>query len=259
MLFTVNLLSRRLKDATKQHLEIARDRPLRYLKGTIDHGMVFAPGTGQWILSGQADADFAGDHETSRSTTGYFSKLGEYGSISYHSALERKISTSTQQAETYALASHIKDTTWIRHLLHDLGCAQTSPTPVDTDNQGTFLQSSKQVNHATAKHFRVSQAYIRGAQMEDNLVKVNKVETQRNGADIFTKPLSKELFRRHKLAVMGPQDEEARGEAYLIFGKSSLGGVSEYFGILNTRQRLILILLMTSFQIHYLLCKFSQK
>jgi hypothetical protein len=205
MLFTVNLLARYLHNATQAHLDIARGRPLRYLSGTKSHGLVFCPGEqAGWKLSGSSDADLAGDRATSRSTIGFFSKIGQYGAVSFNCSLERKIATSTQQAETYALASMIKDTIWLRQLLHELGLTQHGATKQWTDNRGVYLQSTKQVNHATAKHFRISQAFIRGT-TEDGIVDVDKVDTRDNGADIFTKALHKDLFYKHRLSIMGPQ------------------------------------------------------
>ena len=117
------------------------NRPLRYLKGTNFYGLVFAPGvSSEWKLSGSSDADLAGDKMSSRSTTGFYSKLGEYSTVSYNCSLERKVCTSTQQAETYALVSMVKDTIWLRQLLHELGLTQKGPTTQRTDNQGVFAK-----------------------------------------------------------------------------------------------------------------------
>ena len=171
-MFTINLLSRFLKTPTSRHFELAHSRVLKYLSGTVHFGIAFCRAEGNWTLSAQADADLAGDKTTSRSTLGYFARMGTYGCVSFHSTLERKICTSTQQAETYAVAACLRDVIWIRLLLSELGATQTNPTAIDCDNQGVFLQSTKQVNHAVAKHFRINQAFIR-QNGEDNISNVN--------------------------------------------------------------------------------------
>ena len=212
MMFTINLLARHLHDSTQAHFNMARGRPLRYLKGTKFYGLVFAPGdSSEWVLSGSGDADLAGDKPTSRSTIGFYSKVGEYGAVSYSCSLERKIATSTQQAETYALVSMVKDTIWLRQLLHELGVGPTKATRQRTDNRGVYLHSSKQVNHATAKHFRIGQAFIR-SHHDNGVILVDKVTTKENAADIFTKgSIPAEAFFRCRLEIMGPQDSPAVG------------------------------------------------
>jgi hypothetical protein len=204
LLFTINLLSRFLKSPTARHFELARSRVLKYLQGTIYWGVVFCRENDTWRLSAQADADLAGDKHTSRSTLGYFARMGKYGAISFHSTLERKICTSTQQAETYAVSSCLRDVLWIRVLLGELGAIQADPTVIDSDNQGVQLQSIKQINHATAKHFRISQAFIR-QNGEDGSSRINKVDSKDNASDTFTKPLYAAAFKTHRLTIMGPQ------------------------------------------------------
>ena len=207
MMFTINLLCRFLSCATDAHLKLACGRPLRYLRGSKYWGIVFHSGTRMWKLFGQSDADLAGDLRTSRSTSGHFVRLGLFGMVSTYCKLERKISTSTGQAETYALESLSKNVVWLRHLLADLGMAQNEPTEVETDNQGVEGQSTKLVNHATAKHYRIAQAYIRYLCTEELSMKVGKVHTSKNASDIFTKALPQDSFRRHRYAIMGPQSQ----------------------------------------------------
>ena len=100
----------------------------------------------------------------------------------------------------------IKDTIWLRQLLHELGVTPTNATHQCTDNQGVFLQSSKQVNHATAKHFRIAQAFIR-SHHDNGVILVDKVSTKENAADIFTKgSIPAAAFFKCRLEIMGPQD-----------------------------------------------------
>lgn len=205
MFFTINLLSRFLKCATPQHVAIARGRPMRYLAGTVKHGLVFMPGNKDWKLSGVSDADLAGDLKTARSTSGYTTQLGQFGCISSSSTLERKISNSTGMSETYAHVGLAKEILWDRHILSDLGFPQTDATPAFTDNEGVKNQSTKAINHAGAKHYRIAQAMIRQLNF-DSVMETLYVNTRDNPADFLTKALAGPAFARHKMATMGPQE-----------------------------------------------------
>ncbi len=135
LMYAINLLSRFCTVSTELHLKLAM-RVLRYLKGTTDFGIVFQAGfPNDGVLTAEADADLAGDLTTSRSTMGVYAKVGQFGTISCNSSLDRKISTSTGQAETFALASLVREVVWIRHLLFELRRPQSKPTQTNTDNQ----------------------------------------------------------------------------------------------------------------------------
>lgn len=124
------------------------------------------------------------------------------------SFLERKISTSTGQAETYAMQALAKEVVWTRLLATELRCTLDGPTEVVTDNNGVTKQSTKAVNHSTAKHYRVAQAYIRSL-VEDRTLSVGRIDTTNNASDMLTKALYREAFIRHREVIMGPQDDIA--------------------------------------------------
>ena len=66
-------------------------------------------------------------------------------------------------------------------------------------------QSTKQINHASAKHYRIAQAFIRFLNGEQE-VKTTPVNTADNESDIFTKALPAAAFLRHRATLMGPQE-----------------------------------------------------
>jgi hypothetical protein len=211
IMFATNLLARYTIVATEQHLKLAM-RVLKYLNGTRNFGIVFQAGFKEdGIIYAEGDADLAGDLNSSRSMSGFYVKYGRFGTISCNCSLERKISTSTGQAETYALASLVKEVVWIRQLFQELRKAQSNPTKTATDNRGVRLQATKVINHANAKHYRISQAYIR-SKGEDETIEVITVPTEDNHSDYFTKALAYRLFNYHRYWTMGPQSPTAEGE-----------------------------------------------
>ena len=79
----VNVLSQFSSKPSKQHW-MGVKRIMRYLKGTIDYGLQYTVGEEDPELVGYSDADWAGDPDTRRSTSGYLFQFGG-GSISWSS------------------------------------------------------------------------------------------------------------------------------------------------------------------------------
>jgi len=67
--FLVSVMSRYMQNPKKPHLKAVR-RILRYVKSTLNHGIMYKRG-GECKLVGYCDSDYVGDHDTRRSTTGY--------------------------------------------------------------------------------------------------------------------------------------------------------------------------------------------
>ncbi|XP_060675580.1 secreted RxLR effector protein 161-like [Ziziphus jujuba] len=99
--FVVGVVSRYMQSPKKPHLEAVR-RILRYVKGTINLGLLYKRGE-ECKLVGYYDADYAGDHDTRRSTTGYIFSLGS-GAVSWCSKRQPTVSLSTTEVEYRAAA-----------------------------------------------------------------------------------------------------------------------------------------------------------
>jgi hypothetical protein len=77
-------------------------RILRYLKGTSDWGLLFNPKND--TLVGYSDADWAGDPDSRRSTTGYLFTIGGVP-VAWKSKKQATVALSTAEAEYMALAT----------------------------------------------------------------------------------------------------------------------------------------------------------
>ena len=71
------------------------------------------------------------------------------------------------------------------------------------DNQGTIDLVHNPIHHNRTKHIDVRYHYIRET-VEHYQVRIIKVPTGLNRADLFTKPVTAELFHRHVSALMRP-------------------------------------------------------
>lgn len=78
-------------------------------KGTTRHGLYFEGGSDTEILA--CDADYAGDVETRKSTTGYILKLGPSTIVSQRGGSQRQkiVAPSTTEAEYVAACQAVKE------------------------------------------------------------------------------------------------------------------------------------------------------
>ena len=82
---------------------------MRYVKGTNDYGLLYKKGE-TCKLVGYCDADYIGDHDTRRSTTGYIFSLG-IAVVSWSSKRQSTVSLSTTEAEYRAVVAVAQERT----------------------------------------------------------------------------------------------------------------------------------------------------
>ena len=102
---------------TDQHL-IAAKHILRYVQGSLDHGLSFR--LGPLTLTAFTNSDWAGDPMDRRSTTGLIVFLG-HNPITWQSKKQPTVSRSSTKAKYQALANCTVDLSWVRMILKDLG------------------------------------------------------------------------------------------------------------------------------------------
>ena len=114
--FNVHQLCQFMSKPTFVHLEVAK-RVLRYIRGTLHHGICLSPGP--LILTAFSDADWAGDPTDRRSTTGLLVFLGP-NPISWSAKKQNTMSRSSTEAEYRALAISAAELSWLRILFKEL-------------------------------------------------------------------------------------------------------------------------------------------
>ncbi|XP_020686218.1 S-type anion channel SLAH2-like [Dendrobium catenatum] len=128
--YSVNLLSQHMHEPQPQHVYLLK-RLLRYLKGTSKYGLPVTKSDLQ--LQSFSDADWAGDPESRKSTSGYCSFLGNT-LISWTVKKQHTIARSSTESEYRALAALTADVLWIHRLLFEFGITQSTPTNIYCDN-----------------------------------------------------------------------------------------------------------------------------
>ena len=120
----VNKACQHFQAPTKADLRAVK-RILRYLKGTMEHGIRFFKQS-SLRLTGFCDANWAGCTNTRRSTSGYCIFLGA-NCISWSSKRQPTVSRSSAKAEYRSLASSAAEITWLTFLLRDISFQLREP------------------------------------------------------------------------------------------------------------------------------------
>lgn len=156
--FAVNRLSQFMHSPTQIHWQ-ALKRVLRYLKGTIHHGLFLNKGS-SLDLKAFSDSDWGGASNGGRSTTAYILYLGS-NIISWRSARQKSVSRSSTEAEYKALANAAAEVTWVQHLLHDLGLESSKPPTLFCNNTGATYLCANPVYHSRMKHVALDYHFVR--------------------------------------------------------------------------------------------------
>lgn len=180
--FAVGALARYMSDPREQHWDAAKG-VLRYLRGTEVHGLVFGGGS---ALAGFGDADYAGDVDTRRSTTGYVFVLNG-AAISWSSRLQPTVAVSTAEAEYMAAAAAVKEALWLRKLLADLQ-RPLQVVQLYCDNQAALSLLKHPIASARSKHIDVVHHFARERVARGEVV-FTYCQSQDMVADCMTKAL----------------------------------------------------------------------
>ncbi|KAI3521421.1 hypothetical protein L1887_10887 [Cichorium endivia] len=183
--FTVQTLSQFMHAPRKSHLKIAV-RVLRYLKLCPGKGILMSK-SDELVLTAWADADWAKCVNSRRSVTGYCLFLGN-SLISWKSKKQSTISRSSTESEYRALATVTCEVLWLLKLMRDLGLKYKVPVSLYCDNQSAILLSLNPVLHERTKHIEIDVHLVRD-KVSEGVIKVVKVNSLEQIADVFTKPL----------------------------------------------------------------------
>ena len=185
--FAVGKLARHASAPTQAHASAAKG-VLKYLKGTSQLGLRYAAAG---ALTGYCDADFAGNVDTRRSTTGYAFLLNG-AAISWMSKVQPTVAVSTTEAEYIAAAMAAREALWLRTLVRELGGGSTA-VPMLCDNQGAIKLMHNPAGTARSKHIDVAHHFVRDRVTGGQLT-VEYIPTAKMVADVLTKPLPSALL-----------------------------------------------------------------
>jgi hypothetical protein len=189
----------------------------RYLKGTINEGMILKPDPERG-LEVFVDADFAGnwdpdvaakDRSTARSRHGYYIMYGGIP-IAWKSTLQQEIALSSTESEITGLSYALRETIPIINLLEEM---QSRGYPINKtgaavhcqvfeDNSGAIEIARHHKYRPRTKHLNNRLWHFR-TYVDRGVITIHPIKSEDQPADILTKPLNEKDFKRHRKKTNG--------------------------------------------------------
>ncbi|KAD2804168.1 hypothetical protein E3N88_37545 [Mikania micrantha] len=176
---------------------IAVKNILKYLKRTKDMFLIYGGIDEELCVKCYTDASFQTDRDDSRSQTGFVFTL-KGGAITWKSSKQTVVAQSTTESEYIAASDAAKEAAWMKKFIADLGVVPSIARPIEVmcDNSGAIAQAKEPRSHHSTKHILRKFHYIREI-LERGDITINKVHTDHNLADPFTKPMPQAKHEEH--------------------------------------------------------------
>jgi hypothetical protein len=195
--YSVAQLQRFTSCPRKKHWE-AMKRIVRYLKGTLNHGLLFDKDHVNEGIIGAADSDWASDVDDRKSTSGYvFTFMGTAFAWKSKKQSDTGPSRSSATAELRALDLAAREGRWLRKMHVALRMPGSSTISIYEDNEAckniaNGSRWSNETKHVATQYFAVRD------DVETQRIMVLPIASAENPADLFTKPVKPKLFAKFR-------------------------------------------------------------
>ena len=131
--FAVGVVSRFMEKPTMKHLQVVKSI-LRYIKDTLDYGLVYTKGERNITITGYSDSDMGNDEVDRRSTSGMDFYLND-NLVSCTSQKQQCVALSSCEAEFTAATMATCQGIWLHRLLAEITGQNIPPAALYVDNQ----------------------------------------------------------------------------------------------------------------------------
>jgi hypothetical protein len=169
----------------------ATKRVLRYVKGTLDFGILYNRRKDP-RLCGFTNSDWEGCVDDRKSTFGYVFSLG-MGAVTWTNKKQHVVSLSSIEVKYQGVVKGACEAVWLRRMLSNMKMQQTEPTPLLCDNQGVLKLAKNPVFHEHTKHVEIHCHFIRQL-VEDGSIELQYCPIEDQTTNIFTKSLGPEKY-----------------------------------------------------------------
>lgn len=164
---------------------------LKYIKGSVNLGLVYKRSNQESMLTCFCDSDWASDKTDRKSVSGYLFYL--YDNLLLWSTKKQNcVSLSTTESELVALCSALTEGLWVQKVLKDLG-VNISKFIVWEDNMGCINIIKNPSNNRRVKHIDLKYHFI-SEQVANEKLEIKYIDSKHQVADILTKGLNKYQF-----------------------------------------------------------------
>lgn len=197
--FAVGMLGRYQSNPGMDHWKAAK-KVLRYLQGTKDHMLTYRRSDHIEVV-GYSDSDYAGCVDSRKSTFGYVFLLSG-GAISWKSAKQSVIATSTMEAEFVACFEASIHALWLRNFILGLGIVDSIERPlrIYCDNSAAVFFSKNDKYSKGAKHMDLKYLAVK-EEVQKHRVSIEHIGTDMMIADPLTKGLPPKTFSGHAVEM----------------------------------------------------------
>jgi hypothetical protein len=208
ILTAVSFLSRRWGKVTSEDKD-KLTRVLQYLHSYPRLKMTLSCGD-ELRLYCYVDASFA-VHNDMKSHTGGIISMGT-GAVHVSSKKQGLMTKSSTESELVGMSDQVPQAIWSRNFLVAQG-HKMGPTKIYQDNMSTIALADKgRSTSSRTRHIAIRYFFVKD-KVDQGEVEIEYLCTEDMRADILTKPLQGELFRKMRAALMGIKNYSAKGEA----------------------------------------------
>uniref|UniRef100_A0A2N9GK36 Retrovirus-related Pol polyprotein from transposon TNT 1-94 n=1 Tax=Fagus sylvatica TaxID=28930 RepID=A0A2N9GK36_FAGSY len=198
--FAVGMLGRYQSDPGLDHWRAAK-KVMRYLQGTKDYMLMYRR-TDNLEVIGYSDSDFAGCIDSRKSTSGYIFMMAS-GAVSWRSAKQTLIATSTMEAEFVSCFEATSHGVWLKSFISGLRIMDSisRPLKIYCDNSAAVFMAKNNKSGSRSKHIDIKYLAIR-ERIKEKKVVIEHVSTELMIVDPLTKGMPLLKFKDH-VAKMG--------------------------------------------------------
>lgn len=201
--FVLNQCCRMQSEPEDQHVQVIM-RLLGYLKRNLNLGIWFRKmkddDSSEIRILAYADSSFADEKKSRKSTFGFIIFING-NAIFWKSGLSPIVTQSCAEAEYVALCQCAKEMSFIANLVNSIGLKVQKPMIIYSDSESAIAIAKGKTLSSKSKHIELRFYYVRDKVASGEII-IQKVPTEENIADMFTKSLGRVKFQKHRNEIM---------------------------------------------------------